>query len=174
VLVNTSETTNMAHFIDTTTHQSIDNVLVDNRPRVAQFNSAGTQVWVSAEIGGTVTVIDAATRKVLGKVNFEIPGITKDAIQPMGVRLTKDGKKAFVALGPANRVAVVDTATFKVNKYLLVGQRVWNLGFTPDEKLLFTTNGTSNDVSVIDVASLKVIKSIKVGRYPWGVVSAPF
>jgi YVTN family beta-propeller protein len=92
----------------------------------------------------------------------------------MGVRLTKDGKKAFVALGPANRVAVVDTATFKVEKYLLVGQRVWNLGFTPDEKLLFTTNGTSNDVSVIDVASLKVIKSIKVGRYPWGVVSAPF
>ncbi len=173
VLVNTSETTNMAHFIDTTTHQSIDNVLVDNRPRVAEFNSAGTQVWVSAEIGGTVTVIDPSNRKVLGKVTFEIPGITKDAIQPVGVRITKDGKKAFVALGPANRVAVVDTSTFKVERYLLVGQRVWNLGFTPDEKLLFTTNGTSNDVSVIDVASMKVIKSIKVGRYPWGVVSAP-
>jgi PQQ-dependent catabolism-associated beta-propeller protein len=163
----------MAHFIDTTTHQSIDNVLVDNRPRVAEFNSTGTQVWVSAEIGGTVTVIDPSNRKVLGKVTFEIPGITKDAIQPVGVRITKDGKKAFVALGPANRVAVVDTSTFKVERYLLVGQRVWNLGFTPDEKLLFTTNGTSNDVSVIDVASMKVIKSIKVGRYPWGVVSAP-
>jgi YVTN family beta-propeller protein len=107
-------------------------------------------------------------------VTFEIQGITKDAIQPVGVRITKDGKKAFVALGPANRVAVVDTSTFKVEKYLLVGQRVWNLGFTPDEKLLFTTNGTSNDVSVIDVAALKVVKSIKVGRYPWGVVSAPF
>ncbi len=130
-------------------------------------------MWVSAEIGGTVTVIDAATRKVLGKVTFEIQGITKDAIQPVGVRITKDGKKAFVALGPANRVAVVDTATLKVEKYLLVGQRVWNLGFTPDEKLLFTTNGTSNDVSVIDVASLKVTKSIKVGRYPWGVVVGP-
>ena len=91
----------------------------------------------------------------------------------MGVRITKDGKTAFVALGPANRVAVVDVATRQVQKYLLVGQRVWNLGFTPDEKLLFTTNGTSNDVSVIDVASLKVTKSIKVGRYPWGVVVAP-
>ncbi len=64
-------------------------------------------------------------------------------------------------------------ATLKVEKYLLVGQRVWNLGFTPDDKLLFTTNGTSNDVSVIDVADLKVIKSIKAGRYPWGVVVAP-
>ena len=36
VLVNTSETTNMAHFIDTTTFAVIDNVLVDARPRFAE------------------------------------------------------------------------------------------------------------------------------------------
>ena len=89
------------------------------------------------------------------------------------MRITKDGKTAFVALGPANRVAVVNVETREVEKYLLVGQRVWNIGFTPDEKLLFTTNGTSNDVSVIDVDALRVTKSIKVGRYPWGVVVAP-
>jgi len=64
-------------------------------------------------------------------------------------------------------------ATLKVERYLLVGQRVWNLALSPDEKMLFTTNGTSNDVSVVDVASLKVTKSIKTGRYPWGVVVAP-
>ncbi|MEE8297678.1 MAG: hypothetical protein V3R26_07605, partial [Hyphomicrobium sp.] len=83
-------------------------------------------------------------------------------------------KTAFVALGPANRVAIVNTETLKVEKYLLVGQRVWQLAFTPDDKLLFTTNGTSNDVSVIDVDKQKVIKSIRTGRYPWGVVVAPF
>ena len=60
-----------------------------------------------------------------------------------------------------------------MEKYLLVGQRVWNLAFTPDEKRLFTTNGVSNDVSVLDLDRLKVIKSIKVGRLPWGVVVAP-
>jgi YVTN family beta-propeller protein len=92
----------------------------------------------------------------------------------VGIRITKDGKKAYVALGPANRVAVIDTATLKVEKYILVGQRVWNMAFTPDEKYMFTTNGASNDVSVIDVATDKAIKSIKVGRYPWGVVVAPF
>ena len=146
-IVNTSETTNMAHFIDTKTNETVDNILVDSRPRVAEFNSDGTQLWVSAEIGGTVTIIDPAARKVIHKVTFEIPGVSKDAIQPVGVRITKDGSKAFVALGPANRVAVVDAKTFKVEKYLLVGQRVWNLAFTPDEKLMVTTNGTSNDVS---------------------------
>jgi PQQ-dependent catabolism-associated beta-propeller protein len=164
----------MAHFIDTETNQTVDNVLVDARPRVAMFSPDGAQLWVSAEIGGTVSVIDPKAHKVIGKVTFEIQGINADAIQPVGVRISKDSKKAYVALGPANRVALVDTATLKVEKYLLVGQRVWNLAFTPDEKLLFTTNGSSNDVSVIDVERQRVVKSIKVGRYPWGVVVAPF
>ena len=121
-----------------------------------------------------MTVINPADRKIITKIHFEIPGVTKEAIQPVGIRITKDDKFAFVALGPANRVAVVDTATFKVLKYILVGQRVWQMYFTPDgKKLLFTTNGASNDVSAIDVASQKAIKSIKVGRYPWGVVVSP-
>jgi YVTN family beta-propeller protein len=85
------------------------------------------------------------------------------------VRVLKDGSKAFVALGPANHVAVIDAKTLKVENYLLVGQRVWQLALTPDEKLLFTTNGNSNDVSVIDVPTLKVIKSMPVGNAPWGI-----
>ena len=90
----------------------------------------------------------------------------------MACDFSPDGKTAFVALGPANRVAVIDTAKKKVEKYLLVGQRVWQLAFTPDAKYLYTTNGVSNDVSVIDVASLKVVKSIPVGSFPWGVAIA--
>ena len=172
LLVATSETTNMAHFIDTTSHAIIDNVLVDSRPRVAEFTPDGTQVWVSTEIGGKVSVIDPKSRKILAKIGFEIPGINPDAIQPVGVRMTRNGKLAFVALGPANRVAVIDTATFKVEKYLLVGQRVWQLAFTPDDKLLFTTNGASSDVYQTEAERLRVVRSIKVGRYPWGVVVA--
>jgi YVTN family beta-propeller protein len=118
-------------------------------------------------------VIDVATREVVRRIGFKIPGVPQDLVQPVGIRLTRDGRTAFVALGPANRVAVVDARTFEVQRYLLVGRRVWHLDLTPDEKLLFTTNGVSNDVSVIDVAAGKVIKSITVGRYPWGVVVRP-
>ena len=64
---------------------------------------------------------------------------------------------------------MVDGTTHAVQKYLLVGQRVWHMAFTPDEKYLLTTNGVSNDVSIIDVANLKVIKTIQVGELPWGV-----
>ena len=37
------------------------NVLVDARPRVAQFTKDGNFVWVSSEIGGTISIIDAKT-----------------------------------------------------------------------------------------------------------------
>ncbi len=100
-------------------------------------------------------------------------GVPQEAIQAVGVALTKDRKLAFVALGPANRVAVVDAQTYEVKKYLLVGQRVWNLAFNSDESRLYTTNGISNDISVIDVPNLRVVKSVTVGNQPWGVVVRP-
>ena len=165
-VVNTSETTNMAHFINTETYELDINTLVDSRPRFAQFTDDGAKLYVSAEIGGTVSVIDPASGDITKKIGFEVPGIVPEALQPVGVRVTGDGKTVFVALGPANRVAVIDGETDEVVDYLLVGQRVWQLGFTPDEKYLFTTNGNSNDVSVIDTHELVEIARIKVGQTP--------
>ena len=163
----------MAHFIDTGTLDILENVLVDARPRVAMFTPNDKEVWVSAEIGGTVKVINPSTKEVTHTIEFEIPGVNEESIQPVGVRHTNDGKYTFVALGPANRIAVIDQKSKELIKYLLVGQRVWQLAFTPDQKTLLTTNGVSNDVSIIDVEKLKVKKSVKVGRFPWGVVISP-
>ena len=173
VLVNTSETTNMAHFIDTETLEIVENVLVDARPRVAMFTPDDKEVWVSSEIGGTVKVINPKSKEVTHTIGFEIPGVNEESIQPVGVRHTKDGKFTFVALGPANRIAVIDQMSKEVIKYLLVGQRVWQLAFSNDQKTLLSTNGVSNDVSFINVDKLKVEKSVKVGRFPWGVVVSP-
>ena len=58
-IVNTSETTNMAHFFDFETRKMVASVLVGARPRIAQFKHDGSEVWVSSELGGTVSVIDA-------------------------------------------------------------------------------------------------------------------
>jgi YVTN family beta-propeller protein len=107
---------------------------------------------------------------VVKKIGFSVSGLDKSAIQAVGLNITADGSKVFVALGPANRVAVIDAKTYEVEKYLLVGQRVWHMEFTPDQKFLVTANGNSNDISIIDVARLKVIKSVSVGQQPWGVV----
>ncbi|MCB1419805.1 MAG: YVTN family beta-propeller repeat protein [Notoacmeibacter sp.] len=170
----TSETTNMAHWIDTATQQLVDNTLVDQRPRDAEFSADDSELWVTSEIGGTVAVIDTASKQIKHTISFAIKGISKDRIQPVGMELTQDGKYAFIALGPANHVAVVDrTKNYEVVDYILVGRRVWHMALTPEEDKFYTTNGVSGDVTVVDVATLKAEKTIKVGRFPWGAAILP-
>ena len=173
IVITTSESSNMAHWIDTETYEIIANTLVDQRPRHAKFTNDGSELWVSSEIGGTVTVFDVEDQSEKAKIAFEIKGVRPDRVQPVGFELTSDGKYAFVALGPANHVAVVDQKTYEVLDYLLVGRRVWHMTLNDDESLLFATNGVSGDVTVIDVAERKPTKTIKVGRFPWGAAYRP-
>jgi YVTN family beta-propeller protein len=164
----------MAHFIDTRTFTVIANVFVDTRPREARFTNDAKQAWVSAEIGGTVPVIDAETKQIVKKLGFRIPGIRPELIQPMGIRFTNDGKTSFVALGPANGIAVVDVARIEVRKYILVGQRPWHMSLHPDGKTLYVANGLTNDLTVIDVAAEKAVRSVPAGgALPWGVTVKP-
>lgn len=171
--INTSETTNMLHWINTETFELEHNTLVGQRPRHVEFALDGATLWASSEIGGTVSVVDVASKKITRTISFKIPGVHRDKIQPVGIKLTDDGRYAFVALGPANHIAVVDAKTHKIIDYLLVGRRVWHMEFAKEQHLLLSSNGVSGDVSVIDVDKLKVIKSIKVGRYPWGIAVKP-
>lgn len=83
--------------------------------------------------------------------------------------MTADGKTGFVALGHANRVAVVDVAARKVTGYVLVGSRPWGLRLSHDEKTLYVANGLSDDITVIDVRSQRPTASVPVGRVPYGI-----
>ena len=84
--------------------------------------------------------------------------------------ITSDGTTAYVALGRANHVAVVDVATRAVREYVLVGKRAWGLALTRDEKTLIVANGLSDDISIIDTESLDVVKSVPVGQVPYGIL----
>ncbi|SHF35216.1 PQQ-dependent catabolism-associated beta-propeller protein [Modicisalibacter ilicicola DSM 19980] len=177
-LIATSETSNMAHIIDLETMEAVYHRLVGARPRHVEFTREGDKAWVSAEIAGTVAIIDMQdTFDVIHTLEFEVPGVPRETVQAVGMELTSDGRFAFVALGPSNRVAVVDQQSYEVLDYLLVGQRVWHLALDADENRLFTTNGVSGDVTVIEIegdeGDFEAIRSIPVGRFPWGVVVAP-
>ncbi|GAB6068109.1 YVTN family beta-propeller repeat protein [Methylothermus subterraneus] len=172
-VVSTSETTNMVHWIDPKTLKIVANTLVDPRPRAAAFTPDSQQLWVTSEIGSTLTVFDVASKQVVKKLKFSIPGVPQALVQPVGVVIDPARRYGYVALGPANRVAVVDAQALEVVAYLLTGKRVWQLAFSSDQKRLFTTNGASHDITVIDTEKLKPIKSIAVGHYPWGVAVRP-
>jgi YVTN family beta-propeller protein len=153
-----SEVGDLVHVIDANTNTIAKNILVDSRPRRFVATPDGKELWVSAELSGVVDVIDRKSLAVTGTISF----------LPHGMRKS-DGKTAYITLGHAAHVAVVDVATHKVEGYILVGQRPWGITLSRDDRTLYVANGLGDDVTVIDTKSRQPIVSVPVGQVPYGI-----
>jgi PQQ-dependent catabolism-associated beta-propeller protein len=161
----TAETSNTVTVVDVRRSEVVSSFMVDPRPRAAAFSPGGSTAYVTTEIGGSVAVVDALRHRVRKVV--PLPGGAK----PVGVVVSPDGKRVYIAGGQGNRVIVL-TRSGEIAGSVPVGKRPWNLALTADGRKLYTANGASNDVSVIDTESLKVIRTIQAGDGPWGVAVA--
>ncbi|WP_137894665.1 PQQ-dependent catabolism-associated beta-propeller protein [Ramlibacter sp. 2FC] len=166
----TSEVANLVHVIDTASAKVVRNVKVGARPRRFALTANGSQLWVSNEMGASVSVLSTRDYSLIGTIEFKLPGARSTDITPVGLTMTRDGKRAFVALGRANHVAFVDVATRKVTDLVLVGKRAWNVALDKAESRLLVCNGLSDDLTVIDVAAARPVKTIPVGRVPYAAV----
>jgi YVTN family beta-propeller protein len=109
----TSEVTDMVHVVDVDTGVVTDNVVVGTRPRRILVLLDGKELWVSNELSGQVSVIDRTANRVSTTLDFLPPGFRQVDVIPVGMTMTRNGKSAIVALGRANHVAFVATATKK-------------------------------------------------------------
>eukprot|EP00119_Amphimedon_queenslandica_P006148 XP_011406671.1 PREDICTED: uncharacterized protein LOC105314284 [Amphimedon queenslandica] len=166
----TSEVANMVHVVDTATGALRANIVAGTRPRRFALMPDGKTLWVTNELSGSVSVIDLETNKVIDTISFEPQGFRPEDVTPVGITTTADGATAYVALGRANHIAVVDVASKRIEDYILVGTRAWNTILNRDESRLFVANGLSDDISIIDTASHRVLRSVPVGRVPYAVL----
>lgn len=165
-----SEAANLVHVIDLEADEVVADILVDTRPRRFALTADERELWVSAELAGIVNIIDVETLTLVGDIPFLPTGFRPEQVTPVDLIITKDGSRAYVALGRANHVAAVDVARREVIDYVLVGRRAWGLELTADEKLLYVTNGLSDDVTIVDTETLRPIVSIPVGRVPYDIL----
>jgi len=170
VVYVTSEVASLVHVIDPAAGKVLKNIAVGKRPRRLALTPDGSQLWVTNELGASVSILSTKDWSVLGTIKFEVKGARASDITPVGLTMTQDGKRAFVALGQANHVAFIDVATRKVTDLVLVGKRAWNVSLDKTEQRLWVVNGLSDDVTVVDVPAAKAIKSIPVGRVPYAAL----
>jgi PQQ-dependent catabolism-associated beta-propeller protein len=166
----TSEVANVVHAVDLASGKVVADIKAGKRPRRFALSPDGAELWVTNELDASVTVIDTAKRAAVATLKFEVKGARAADITPVGITMSRDGKRAFVALGRANHVAFVDVATRKVTAQVLVGKRAWGLALDKAEKTLFVVNGLSDDMTLVDVDGAKPLKTLKVGRVPHSVV----
>jgi YVTN family beta-propeller protein len=90
------------------------------RPMGAALSPDGSLLYVACGRGGSVAVIDVATRKQIRSID----GVGE---RPWGIATSPDGTKLFTANGPGKDMSIVDVATGKVDKRIPIGVSPWGL-----------------------------------------------
>lgn len=151
--------------------------LVGPDPEHVALSPDGTRAYLSNESANTVTILDLRSgrviatlpvHRVLNSLTILAPGAT-----PVGVAVSPDGSRVYVANGHANGISVVDAQSFRITGTIAVGLRPWGIAVAADDSTLYTANGLSNDVSVVDTRLGRTITTVKVGQAPWGVAAWP-
>ncbi|MGZ8471026.1 MAG: glutaminyl-peptide cyclotransferase [Gemmatirosa sp.] len=165
----TSETDHVVTAVDARTGEVRSSVKVDRRPRDIAFRGDGAY-YVSNEMGGTVSLVDAARGRVTATIALP------EGARPMGLAVSPDGSRLFIATGRGGTVVAVDTHSNRPIGTVKVGTRPWGIALTRDGRKLYSANGPSHDVSVIDVrdpTAMRVVKTLPVGQLSWGVAIGP-
>jgi YVTN family beta-propeller protein len=88
---------------------------------------------------------------------------------PLGIAVSPDKKKVYVAVHGKGSVMVFDAGEVKELSTVKVGNSAWYIAVDSKNNKAYVTKGEENAVSVIDTTSDKVIGSINVGKAPRGV-----
>ena len=124
---------------------------------------------MSSEMGSRVEIFDIASFEKIDEIIFAPRGFRSEQLTPVDIIFDHSQKNAFVALGSANHVVIVDAIEREVTKYILVGRRPWGLALTPNGKQIFVLNGLSDDVTIIDINSGRPVRTSRTGLVPHSV-----
>lgn len=132
-------------------------------PYAVALSPDGATAWCSLWNASEVAQLDLETGRVLRRIPLLKPAQpTAAGSHPTALLLSPNGKRLYVALANADRVAVVNTATGAVSGYLsteLPGQRYRGafpnaLAQNADGSRLFVADASSDAVAVFDLGKL--------------------
>jgi len=125
----------------------------------------GKEIWVANAQDGTISIIDAAAKKVTETLASNTPGANR-------LKFTPDGNRALVSSLRNGGLAVFDVATRKEIKRIALGRGAAGIVMQPDGGRAFVACSPDDNVAVIDLKSLEVVGRIDVGHDPDGLAWA--
>lgn len=143
----------VAPFNDT----KIDTIDVGGFPQAVAFSPDGSRAY-TANLGGTITVVDTTSRTAVN--NFVVEN------QPDGLAISPDGTKLFVAQSASNSVSLIDAVSGDpVGQPIVVGASPGPIVVHPTGDFIYVANTNSNDISVIATGD-RSVSNIAVGASP--------
>jgi YVTN family beta-propeller protein len=126
--------------VDAATLAVVAAVEVPGFPIRAKATPDGKYVLVSAARTGDVAVLSTADRKLERRVDFGLQAVAAEgrllgafgtSSVPIGIVVDPDGQRAYVAHANADKVAVLDLATWKVTATFAAGKEPDGMAFSP-------------------------------------------
>jgi YVTN family beta-propeller protein len=140
-----------------------------NADYYSPFNMAitrdGSRLYVVAEEGNVVLIVDTKKQKVTGKIRV--------GEQPHSIVLNSDESKAYVSNQWSQNVSVIDLSTNKVIDKLETGDGPAGLALSSDNSFLYAVNSYTSNLSVIDLKTKEEIKRLDLGNNPTGIQATP-
>jgi len=154
---------NTVSIIDATTDKVTGTVKVGESPWGIKTNPLTGDVYVLNQYDGTVSVISGSNVKAVIPVG-DTPAI--------GLAVSPDGARLYVANVNSNNVSVIDTASDTVVSSIDLGNSPDGVAFSPDGRYVYVTVLGDQVVSVIQASNNNVINSFNV-HFPASVAVKP-
>ncbi len=140
-------------------------IVVGRGPEGFDVSPEGKEIWVANSQDGTVSIIDAAGKKVTQTLAANVRGANR-------LKFTPDGKRVFIsALGDAE-ATVIDVAARNEVKRIRLGRGAAGIQMQPDGTRAYFACTPDDYVAIIDLKSLEVIGHIDAGKQPDGMAWA--
>jgi len=128
----------------------------------------GKRVFASG--GGIEVIFDLALGA--GSLATQAPTIPATGF-PIGLALSPDETKLFVALNLAGTLARVDVGKKKVEKTLTLGEQPWDVVVHPSGRWVYVSVRGAGTVAQVDTATLTLVKSVRTGAHPTALALTP-
>lgn len=144
-------------------HAASVDIPVGALPSGIAVNARTGLVYVANEGDGTLSVIAAASNRVVGGVSLIDTLALGGSASPMGVAVDEGTNTIYVAETGAAKVALVDGATGTVRTTAAVAPGPWGVAVNPQTHQVYVTS-LAGSVSVLDGASGAVTSVIDDAR----------
>ncbi len=138
--------------------------ITGKQPHMLVVSEDETTAWTADSGSGTVSIVSLTEKKQVGQI--QAGGV------PMGLALSKDEKRLFLAGRSDNKVTEI-IRTRKIVRQLDVPGQPARLLLTRGDTFLLASLIGSGELSVIDPGQWKEVKRVKVGGRCEGMMLSP-
>jgi YVTN family beta-propeller protein len=144
----------------------VTNVAAGHGAEGFDLSSEGKEIWAANAQDATVTIIDAASKRVTQTLPISLRGANR-------LKFTPDGRRVLIAGGgggaAGSSLVVMDTATRKEVKQLNLGGGAAGILIVPDGSRAYVAVSGKDKVAVVDLKSLDVTGYVSTGKQPDGL-----